>query len=78
MIQLGSDVTVSGGQTVDAGQHPILIPSAEQTGLKIQTAFDVVDGGEADVVLEVGTGATIGTLVWNANGFQMSPVMKER
>ncbi len=78
MIRLSSDVTVQGGQVVGVGAYEIRIPSAEQTGLKIPTSFEVPEGGETTVVLEVGVNATVGTLVWNANGFQMSPVMKER
>lgn len=68
-----------GGQDLDPGVYDIRIPSAEQSGYKIQMdSFEVVGGGTESIVLEVATTASIGSLVWNANGFQLSPVMRKR
>jgi hypothetical protein len=64
------------GVTVDAGSYDVTVPSADQTGLKLQLSGTEVGNGETETVgVQLGTGATIGTLVWNANGFQLSPVL---
>lgn len=67
------------GQTVDAGTYDVTVPSADQTGLKLQLSGVEVTGGETETVgIELGQSATIGTLVWNANGFQLSPVLRKK
>jgi hypothetical protein len=64
---------------VDPGVYDITIPSATQSGLKIQVGrFEVPSGGTETVVLELATNASIQTLIWNTNGFQMSPVMHQQ
>jgi hypothetical protein len=64
------------GVTVDAGSYDVTVPSADETGLKLQlSGTDVGDGETETVGVQLGTGATIGTLVWNSNGFQLSPVL---
>lgn len=74
-LTLDTDVDVS-NQTVPAGVYAVTVPSALQTGLKInQVNATVGDGETATVALEIGVDASIGTLVYNANGFQLSPVM---
>jgi len=63
--------------TIDPGTYDVNVPSAAQSGLKLQLAQTSVAGGETETVaLTLGTTATIGTLVWNANGFQMNPVIQ--
>jgi hypothetical protein len=77
-ITLADPITV-GAQTVDPGVYDITIPSATQSGLKIQVGrFEVPSGGTETVVLELATNASIQTLIWNTNGFQMSPVMHQQ
>lgn len=76
-LVLGEQV-VSNGATLDPGSYDVNVPSAAQTGLKLQlSSTDVGDGDTETVGVEIGTGTTIGTLVWNANGFAVSPHLKE-
>jgi len=73
------EAVVVTGQTIDAGTYEVTVPSAEQTGLKIQLMdTEVVESETETIALELATDATIGTLVWNANGFQLSPVLSVR
>jgi hypothetical protein len=68
-----------GGQDLDPGTYEIRIPSAEQSGYKIQMdRVEVVGGATEAILLEIATTASIGSLVWNATGFQLSPVMHKR
>ena len=67
------------GQTVDPGTYGVTVPSAAQTGLKLHLAdTEVVEGETETIGLELATSATIGTLVWQANGFLLSPVLNAR
>ena len=75
-LELAEAVTPNGQAVVDPGTYDVRIPSAEQTGLKLNLKVEVEDGAAETVMLEVGVNASIGTLVWNANGFQMSPVFR--
>lgn len=75
-LTLDTDVDVA-NQTVAAGVYAVRVPSAEQTGLKInQVNTTVSDGETGTVTLEIGVDASIGSLVYNANGFQLSPVLR--
>jgi len=77
-IELTLDADVDqGGQTIPAGVYDVRVPSAEQTGLKInQVDTTVGDGETGTIALEIGLDASIGTLVYQANGFQLSPVLR--
>ena len=78
-IVLSEDVTVNGGTVLPAGTYDVTIPSSGQTGLKLHLSnLEIVDGETETVAVEVGKGATIGTLNWNANGFRLSPVLKKK
>ncbi len=75
-LVLSQDITAQGG-TVVAGTYDVWIPSAEQTGLKLQLSdFNVVADETGTLGIEVGAGATIGSLVHTANGFLLSPVLR--
>lgn len=75
-LVLDADIDAS-GQQIPAGAYQVNVPSAEQTGLKIPgLAVDISDGETETVTLEIGVDASIGTLVWTANGFQLSPVLR--
>lgn len=64
------------GQTFDPGEYDLRIPSAEQTGLKVPSAsFQIAEGQTETVIVEIATDASVQTIVRNANGFQMSPVL---
>ncbi|MDX1579806.1 MAG: DUF4382 domain-containing protein [Gemmatimonadota bacterium] len=74
-LVLTEDIDVN-GTTVVAGSYDVFVPSAAQTGLKLQlSGVEVEDGGTETVGVELGTGATVGTLVRTANGFLLSPVL---
>ena len=69
---------ISGGTTIDPGTYDVNVPSGAQTGLKLQlSSTDVGDGDTETVGVQIGSGATIGTLVWNANGFSVSPRLSQ-
>lgn len=77
-LVLGEQVVVN-GVTLDPGTYDVDVPSAEQTGLKLLLSGMNVDAGDTETVeVEVGAGATIGTLVWNSNGFAISPVLSTK
>ena len=58
-------------------QQPLSIPSCESSGLKIKGGtFLVPAEGEATATVEVETDATVQSIIWDSNGFKMSPVMK--
>jgi hypothetical protein len=68
-----------GGQDLDPGVYDVTIPSAAETGYKIlMDRVEVIGGGTEAIVLELSTTASIGSLIWNTNGFQLSPVMHKR
>lgn len=74
-LVLNEDIAVLGG-TVVAGTYDVTVPSADETGLKLQlSGLNVGDGETETVGVQLGVDATIGTLVWNANGFLLSPVL---
>jgi hypothetical protein len=77
-LVLGEQIVVN-GLTLDPGSYDVTVPSAAESGLKIQFSAtdvaEVVEGEVETVGIVVGMDATIGTLVWNANGFQLSPVL---
>ena len=79
-ITLNEPVTVSGGLVIgddEPLQQPLSIPSCESSGLKIKGGtFLVPAEGEATVTVEVETDATVQSIIWDSNGFKMSPVMK--
>lgn len=54
-----------GQQTVDAGQHDVVIPSGNQTGLKADGNCDATDA--TNVTLGFDMGATVGTIVVTGN-----------
>lgn len=65
------------GTIVDPGTYDVNIPSAAQSGLKLNLSnVEVGDGETETVAIELGLGATIGNLIWNANGFQLNPVLR--
>lgn len=77
-LTLDTDTDV-GGQTLPAGVYDVSVPSADQTGLKIdQVGVEVGDGETETVTLEVGLAASIGSLSYTTNGFQLSPVLTVR
>lgn len=72
-----TEAIVVNGVTIDPGTYDVTVPSAAQTGLKLNLSNVEVDDGETETVaIELGLGATIGNLIWNANGFQLSPVLR--
>ena len=79
-ITLKEPVTVSGGLVIgddEPLQQPLSIPSCESSGLKIKGGtFLVPAEGEATATVEVETDATVQSIIWDSNGFKMSPVMK--
>lgn len=77
-LRLGEAITIRGAE-IPAGDYDLRIPSGDQTGLKVPlSAFDV-DAGELEtLIVEVLSNASVASIRWNANGFRMSPVLKQR
>ena len=71
-------ITVDGA-TVDAGTHPLLIPSGMHTGVKIPLAgFELGEGESESVVLELDTSGSIQTVAYApGQGFIMNSVLIE-
>ncbi len=77
-LELGEQVVVN-TVTLDPGMYDVDVPSAAQSGLKLQLTSTDVDAGETEAVgVEIGAGTTIGTLVWNTNGFSVSPRLQHK
>lgn len=64
-----------GGQTFEAGAHDLVIPSAEQTGLKVPTAEFTVDQDGAAVDVLADTDASIQNINVTGRGLMMTPVL---
>ncbi len=63
---------------VDGQTHPVTIPSAEQTGLKIVTNFDLVAGSTYNLVLDFDANQSIVTTgnPSNPNGYKLKPTIR--
>ena len=80
-LTLDGQITLPSGEMIgEVGMltdHPLQVPSCEQTGLKIQGATVNVSEGDTEVMtIVVMTDATVGTIKWTGEGFRMNPVMK--
>lgn len=82
-ITFSEDVSLGGGPvsvaTFEAGvPHPLEIPSADQTGLKVPTATFTV--GEDDTTVEIvfDAGESVQTIVLTPRGIRMAPVLTAR
>lgn len=75
-ITLDEQVQIGAAATLEPGEYDLFIPSAEQTGIKVDLAdFEVVTDGSGAVVLEFEAGSSVQTVTWTANGLLMSPVL---
>ncbi len=63
---------------VDGVTHNVTIPSAEQTGLKLNGNFDVVAGSTYELILDFDASKSIVTTgpPTNPNGYKMQPVIR--
>ncbi len=63
---------------VDGVTHDVTIPSAEQTGLKIVTNFDLVAGSTYEIVLDFDANQSIVTTgnPSNPNGYKLKPTIR--
>ena len=73
-ITFNKEVTV-GPKTYAAGKHPLEIPSAAQSGIKIPSAGFTV--GETVMLMFDGS-TSVANVVANPNGVKMAPVLKAR
>jgi hypothetical protein len=77
-LRLGSPITVRGTE-IPAGDYDLLIPSGQQTGLKVPLGPFQVEAGELEtLIIEVLSNASVSSIRWNGNGFRISPVLKQR
>lgn len=85
-ITFSEDVSLGGGpvsvMTFSGGEpHELVIPSAEETGLKVPTATFSVEGepGEDETIeIAFDAGESVQTIVLTARGILMSPVLTAR
>ncbi|UCG75041.1 MAG: DUF4382 domain-containing protein [Gemmatimonadota bacterium] len=78
ILRLGTAITVRGTE-IPAGDYDLLIPSGEQTGLKVPLGAFQVEAGELEtLIIEVLSNASVSSIRWNGNGFRISPVLKQR
>lgn len=63
---------------IDGVTHDVTIPSAEQTGLKIVTNFDLVAGSTYEIVLDFDANQSIVTTgnPSNPNGYKLKPTIR--
>ena len=78
-IALNQDITV-GQQTYVAGVHDLVIPSGEQSGIKVQLAgFTVAEGDLADVLVTFDATTSVSNIVATGAGrVMMTPVLHAR
>lgn len=76
-ITLSGDVTV-GRTTFEEGTHPLAIPSSEQSGVKLNAAFEVDDDGQTLTILHDSEGS-VSRVTATGNGMlKISPVLTVR
>lgn len=75
-IVFSENVTV-GGTTYEAGTvYDLVIPSSQNTGIKVNTGFFDVSGGETETVgLVVDLAESVKNVTANPNGVRMTPVI---
>jgi len=79
-ITFSEDVTVGGGEPLDAGiPHDLEIPSGDNTGIKVQTGFFHLSNGETETVdLIVDLANSVKNVTANQNRVMMTPVIVGR
>lgn len=79
-ITLNTDVTAGVTSRITKGSYALRLPSAAQSGLKLQTgSFTVSEDVSAGVTLVFDAASSIGNITVTGNGtFQMSPVLRSR
>jgi hypothetical protein len=79
-ITLKEDVSMGGSIRLTKGTHPLTLPSALQSGLKIKTArFTVSQDSAATIKLVFDGASSVGNVQITGNGVaQMSPVLRAR
>lgn len=76
-ITLSGDVTV-GRTTFEEGTHPLVIPSSEQSGVKLNAAFEVDDDGQTLTILHDSEGS-VSRVTATGNGvLKIAPVLTVR
>lgn len=76
-ITLSGDATV-GRTTFEEGTHPLVIPSSEQSGVKLNAAFEVDDDGQTLTILHDSEG-TVSRVTATGNGvLKIAPVLTVR
>jgi hypothetical protein len=75
-ILFSEPVTV-GGMTYEAGPvYDLVIPSSDNTGIKVQTGFFDIAGGDTETVgLMVDLAKSVKNVTANQNGLKMTPVI---
>ena len=76
-----SEAVVVGQQTFEAGSHPLVISSGEQTGIKVQlpAAFTVAEDESGVVVLVLDANTSVRNVVATGSGtMRMNPVLQTR
>lgn len=69
-----SETVEASGVMLEAGEHPLEIPSGEQTGIKVQTGFFDVDASQT-IGLLFDPDNSVKNIVVNANRISMTPVI---